>query len=98
MQYLFNSNGEWIAFRDGKVVYGPSGDILGWPAEDGVNVVDPESRYFGTIYPGGRFYRRYFAPVLDTRFPGYPERHAAPLPPSLSPGQTSLKMLKIFGS
>ncbi|MGH9413069.1 MAG: hypothetical protein ACRD0Y_04945 [Terriglobales bacterium] len=77
-QYLFNSSGEWIAFRDGKYIYDVHGEFLGFMAEGGADVADIESRYFASIYYGDRLYRKVFPPALELRYPGYPGTHARP--------------------
>ena len=89
MQYLFNSRGDWVAFRDGNYVYDPLAFFLGWMAEDGENIADIEGRYFGTIYPDNRLYRKLFAPEMDARFPGSPATPTLPNYPN-SPGETFL--------
>ncbi len=89
VQYLFNSRGDWVAFRDGRYVYDPNGFFLGSMAEDGENVADIEGRYFGTIYPEGRLYRKLFAPEIDAGFLGFPDLPVLPNYPS-PPGETFL--------
>lgn len=79
IQYLYNSSGRWIAFRQGKYVFDTEGNWVGWlPWGDG-QVVDVEGRYLGTIYPEDRLYR-----ALTQRkrgypgYPGYPGRPGYP--------------------
>jgi hypothetical protein len=57
LEYLFDSNGEWIAFRKGKYVFSPSGRWIGWQPWDDADVVDIRGSYLGTIFPGNRFYK-----------------------------------------
>ncbi len=86
VQYLYNSGGEWIAFRDGKYIYDVNGEYLGFMAESGLDAADAESRYFGSIYYGDRLYRKMFPPKLDLRYPGYPGPHAKPDFPGFEEG------------
>jgi len=49
-QYLFNSSGEYIAFRKGKYVYDNNSNWMGWlPWEDG-EVVNKFGEYIATIF------------------------------------------------
>lgn len=80
MQYLFNSLGDWIAFRDGEHVYDVSGDWIGWVAwhdsENRPEVADGEGRYLGTIFPGDRLYRQLDADDREAAmYPVYPGSH-----------------------
>jgi hypothetical protein len=84
VQYLFNSYGEWIAFRDGDSVYEPSGAFLGFVGEDSETVLDNGGRYFATIY-GDRLYRDLLPSTSVPRDFNWPRRHESPDPPP-SPG------------
>ncbi len=84
VQYLFNSYGEWIAFRDGDFVYEPSGAFLGFAGEDDESVLDNGGRYYATIF-GNRLYRQLFPVVSVPRYFGRPNHHEPPDPPP-SPG------------
>ena len=57
IQYLYNSSGEWIAFRIGKYMYDTNSEWIGWIPWDDNYVVDINGEYLGTIYPPDRFYR-----------------------------------------
>jgi hypothetical protein len=78
VKYLYNSSGEWIAFRDAQYIYDPEGEFLGFMADGDEDIVDIESRYFGSIFFGDRLYRKVFPPELQARYPGYPGRHTRP--------------------
>ena len=50
VQYLFNSNGIWIAFRDGSLVYDTTGvNVAFLPWEDSSDVLTLKGKYVGTI-------------------------------------------------
>lgn len=89
VQYLYNSRGDWIAFRDDAYVFDPLGRFLGWMAEDGENVLDVEDRYFATIYPENRLYRKLFAPSTESRHPQFPVMPTLPNFPAL-PGPVQI--------
>jgi hypothetical protein len=76
VQHLFNSSGNWIAFRRGKYIFDRSGNWIGWlPWDDGY-IVDKNGNYFGTIFSGNRLYRYMNAPYRGypgySGYPGYP--------------------------
>ena len=51
-EFLFNSSGNWIAFRrrrDDKYVFDAHGKWVGWLPWDDANVVDTKGEYLGTI-------------------------------------------------
>lgn len=84
VKYMYNSTGEWIAFRDGASLYDVHGEFLGYMAENGVDIADIEGRYFASIYYGDRVYRKLFAPAMDARYPGRPGRRPPPDFPGLA--------------
>ncbi len=56
IEFLFDSRGGVVAFRDGRDVFDLDLGWLGWaPWNDG-DVFDPAGRYLGTITPEGRLY------------------------------------------
>jgi hypothetical protein len=68
IEFLYNSAGQWIAFRQGKFVWDKEVELVGWsPWGDG-DVVTMDGDYLGTIFPGNRLYRK-----TDWVFRGYPE-------------------------
>ena len=71
VQYLFDSEGEWIAFRKGNFLFTPMGTWLGWFPWGDDYAVDPRGDYLGTIYLGERLYR--FADAEYRGYPGGPE-------------------------
>lgn len=83
-RYLFDSAGNWIAFVEGRFVFSPDGELLGWtPWDDHPNEVVTESgEYVATIVGGNgherlfRFhdhpYRGYAGRPDDPGYPGYP--------------------------
>ena len=70
MQYLFDSSGDWIAFRVGPFVYDADGEWIGWIPWDDEYVVDMDGGYLGTIFPGDRLYK--IRDVPQRRYPGHP--------------------------
>ncbi len=69
-QYLFNSSGEWIAFRVGKYIFNTNGNWVGWLPWDGSEVVDIEGDYLGHIHTNNRFYKHLYNSYKG--YPGYP--------------------------
>ena len=69
-QFLFNSSGNWIAFRVGKYVFNTHGRWIGWLPWGDEDVVDTHGNYLGTIVDGDRFYRFHYRPYRG--YPGYP--------------------------
>lgn len=65
VKYLFNSKGEWIAFRIGEYVYDYDSDCIGWIPYDNDDVVDLDGDYLGTIF-GDRLYN-----ILNKPLRGY---------------------------
>jgi hypothetical protein len=84
VQHLFNSYGEWIAFRDEDFVYEPSGAFLGFIGEDGESVLDNGGRYYATLFDN-RLYRQLFPAISLPRHFSQPNHHQPPDPPP-SPG------------
>jgi len=70
VQYLFNSRGNWIAFRIDRYVYNKHAKWVGWLPWDDVDVVDRQGRYLGTITDGNRLYHYGSHPYRG--YPGYP--------------------------
>ena len=70
VQYLFNSSGNWIAFRVGKCIFDPHCHWIGWMPWDDTDVVTTEGEYLGTIVENDRFCR--FRSQPDRGYPGYP--------------------------
>ena len=69
-QHLFNSHGQWIAFKrnpSDKYVFNTKGKWIGWLPWDKVDVVDVQGQYLGTIFDGDRLLR-----VLVPKYRGYP--------------------------
>jgi hypothetical protein len=93
MEHLFDSWGNFIAFRRDRYVWNARGGWIGWlPWGDG-DVVTLGGEYLGTIFPGHRLYRRtdwlfrgHPGHAGYPGYPGYPGRPAvagySPLPPS----------------
>ena len=92
VQYLFDSAGEWIAFRKGKHLFARMGEWLGWFPWNDEEAVDPSGEYLGTIYLGDRLYRfsnheyrGYPGRLENPGYPGYPgapDRAEASAPPA----------------
>jgi len=68
--YLFNSSGEWIAFKIGKYLYNKNADWIGWFPWDNKIAVSIEGEYLGTIYKERRLLYNNSQPYLG--YPGYP--------------------------
>jgi len=82
-QYLFNSAGDWIAFRQEKHVFDNRCNWIGWLAWDNRQVATLEGEYMGTIVDVNRLY--FFADRPRRPNPGYPSRPTYPTLPD-SPG------------
>jgi hypothetical protein len=102
VQYLFNSSGQWIAFRVGKYVFNTEGEWIGWLPGQDLDVMDINGSYLGSIYPENRFYRKYFQPYKGyPGYPGYPGHPGYPGYPgfkgysSLPAGTEDLKDLQV---
>ncbi len=65
--YLFNSEGEWVAFREGKYVFNVEAEWIGWNDAD---VADRDGKYLGTVTHGNRLY--YFSNHPYRGNPGHP--------------------------
>ena len=79
LQYLFDSKGDFIAFRLGSMVFDANADWVGWLPWDEPDVVSPEGDYVGTIYPDDRLYVNTDRPARPhPGFPGYPPQPALP--------------------
>ena len=81
VQHLFDSQGNWIAFRRGEHVFDPGGDWIGWLPWDDGEIVDAHGEYLGTIVDrdGSRLYRFRDHPYrgypgykINPGYPGYP--------------------------
>ena len=59
VQYLYDSSGNWIAFRVGVNIYSENGTWIGWMPWDDNEVVTTEGDYLGHIFPGNRLYKKY---------------------------------------
>jgi hypothetical protein len=92
LEHLFDSTGEFIAFRRGRYVWNSDGEWIGWLPWDERDVVTTAGEYLGTIFPGHRLYRRsswlYRGYPGHPGYPGYPGYPAypgyagySPLPP-----------------
>ena len=84
VQYLFDSRGEWVAFRKGKYVFDRNGDWIGWLPWDDDDIVDTHGEYLGTIVRRSkpRLYRMRAHPYRGyPGYPGYPGYAGPDLPP-----------------
>lgn len=73
VQYLFDSEGKWIAFRKGNYLFTPMGTWLGWFPWGDDYAVDPHGDYLGTVYLDERLYH-----FKDSEYRGYPGMPDAP--------------------
>src|ERR1700691_3032068 len=72
VQHLFDSSGNWVAFRRSpadKYVFSKDGDWIGWLPWKNSVVVDQSGKYLGEIHKN-RLIRRSTVPYLP--YPGYP--------------------------
>ena len=70
VKFLFDSKGEYIAFRLGQYIFDTGINWIGWlPWEDG-EVVSVDGEYIGTIWSENRLY--YFSRRKFKMHPGYP--------------------------
>lgn len=69
MKYLFNSSGEWIAFKIDSFIYDTNGNWIGWTPWNDDYAVDTLGNYLGNIIADRLFYF-YSAPYRG--YPGYP--------------------------
>lgn len=82
-QYLFDSRGDWIAFRRGNMLFDVDGDVIGWLPWDDGEAVNPRGHYLGTIVPDDRLL---FAEPMHATAPPFPEYPVSPeLPPIPKP-------------
>src|SRR5687767_13120157 len=84
-QDLFNSKGEWIAFRVGRYVFDNRLNWIGYLPWDDDEVVSADGfqRYYGHIHPGDRFYRlSAHATTRPYDSPPVPAVRTHPKPPS----------------
>jgi hypothetical protein len=91
-QYLFNSTGDWIAFRQRQHVYDGRCNWIGWLPWGNHEVATLEGEYMGTIVDVNRFY--YFADRPRRPNPGLPSRPAYPALPD-SPGLAASVVLPV---
>jgi hypothetical protein len=80
-QHLFNSSGEWIAFRQGPDVFDERCNWVGWLPWSDNAVATQEGEYLGTIVETNRFYylsdrphRSHPGPSAYAIYPAYPVR------------------------
>ena len=73
IEYLFNSAGNWIAFKKGNYLFNRSSRWIGWFLADDV-AVDTDGKYLGTIYQGNRLLVNVLqAKISKAPYPGLPE-------------------------
>ncbi|MDO5686516.1 MAG: hypothetical protein Q4G42_03885 [Neisseria sp.] len=72
INYLFDSQGKWIAFRKGKHVFAADSQWIGWTPWRDNEVFSPSGVYIGTITHGNRLYR--YRQRIERGFPGNAER------------------------
>ncbi len=91
VRYLFNSKGEWIAFRMERNVFDTDGKWIGWLPSESKDVVTSDGHYLGTITDKNRLYHFKNYPVHAyprfqgcSAYPGCPDYPGAvghsPLP------------------
>lgn len=70
VHHLFNSSGDWIAFRIHINVFDTNGKWIGWLPWYDNDVVSISGEYIGTITEGNRLY--HFADKPYRGYPGHP--------------------------
>ena len=90
INYLFDSAGNWIAFRKGIYVFDLKSNWVGYTPWKDSEVYTPDGIYLGTIVWGNRFYRH-----LQHSDRGEPEIVSEPFfpgifPPPAYPGRAPL--------
>lgn len=93
VNYLFDSQGEYVAFRKKEYVFTPDGRWIGWTPWLDNDVYSSDGEYIGTISFGNRLYRlvqwkhqgeeagTIEKPVFPGTFPDPQSPGRAPLPP-----------------
>ena len=74
-QYLYNSRGEFIAYRIGDFVFNNNNEWIGWLPWDDQEIVSQMGEYVGTIYKDRLFHfsrREIKEHPGYTGFPGHP--------------------------
>lgn len=83
MLLLFNSKGDYLAFKKGEYVYDVDGRWVGFLISDNDIVYDVDGVYLGTII-NNRLYKDFSLEKAFTnqvmKFPGYPEMFPFPRP------------------
>lgn len=95
MKYLFNSSGDWIAFRINKYVFDTNGNWIGWLPWDEFVVVNTNGEYIGRITNSNRLY--YFSNEPYHGYPGYPGYPVHPGYPGY-PGFAGYSSLPVFAA
>ena len=67
MKYLFNSSGNWIAFKIDSYLFNSNANWIGWFPWDDEHAVDKKGNYLGSIFDNDRFYK-----ILNFPYRGYP--------------------------
>ena len=81
VEYLFDSRGNWIAFKKGIYLFNRSARWIGWFPMEGI-AVDTEGKYLGTIYLNDRLLVNLLQKkVSKAAYPGYPEYPGLPVFP-----------------
>lgn len=74
MIYLFDTTGNWIAFKKDNYLFNTSCEWIGWfPYSDDKNIaVDINGSYLGTIYGNRLLYNLHQLFLPYPGYPGYP--------------------------
>ncbi len=70
VKHLYNSAGNWIAFKKGKYLYNTECKWIGWFPWDETIAVTVGGKYLGTVYKENRLLKNRFQRYLG--YPGYP--------------------------
>ena len=92
LQYLYDSSGNWVAFRINNYVFDKNVNWIGWLPWGDSEVVNPSGSYLGHIFPNNRLYKKGYTPYRG--YPGYPPFPGYPGYPSY-PGYAGYSPLPI---
>ncbi|GAA1411670.1 hypothetical protein GCM10009662_52470 [Catellatospora coxensis] len=96
--YLFNSNGDWIAFRrseSDRYLWGSDSRWLGWFPWGDEHAVGTSGNYLGSVVRGNRLLAKLSPPSRAN--PAQPSSPAQPASPSSPASRAAIPMPSGFG-